>query len=524
MKKFFKALMLILAVIPCSLMFVACGPDKDPEKPNDKEANVAALNSALEKVDEVGSNYTQTMKTNSTGIFASNNEGTQSTVTGDNGITRVSKYDGLNFAQDMGDQYLYYIDGVFYVSDPTYTEVNLASTASAEEHFMALEVSVPTAGADVITITKALSGLVDYAFTTNDEAVVATSDGVTIKIELEDTLNTVIDSLTTYREESLETFINSLIEEFTGSTTITVDTLLADLKEWTEETTIEEVVGEDNLTAIKALAGTLVAYIELQKDSIEVEPTIIPEIISENEMAFTSQMASMVLGTISQVSALTVSEVLPMLESYLELEEGTDIFDYVNSFLETNSITDVISAYAGDEVVLMLQSMEIEEATATAKLNLLNNKFVGLDLVIDVDIDIESGHGASMDLEGVLEASFELSEVGTTEIELPENIVVNGLNAYLIKLSDITADNTIVISGIESKVFDLVVTENINLTAISITKVPGAANGEQTFTLTISEEGVEALESNNVLLVAYELQNGNSLMLSFIVDEDVVAE
>lgn len=538
MKKFFKSLMLGLAIIPMAFLFAACG--KDPEPPKyDKEANVKALNSAIEKVEAVGDNYTQTMTTNSTGVFDSNNGSpTPTAVTGDNGITAVSKFDGGNFVQEIAGQKIYYIDGVMYVGMP-------GESSDTETTFGAMEIDMPF-GTSATDLAHVLAGLKDFAFTTNKEAVVATDNNVTITIELANLLNIILDVASENTGSSLETLVNELIDELIGDET-TVDTILADIEEWANETTVEDVVGEENLAEIKILAGTVIAYVDLMQSMSEGEPTITLTPVGDDVMAFNSEFVTTVFGVINSISSLTIDEIIGELELMLELPEGTDIYDFINDILEDNSVASIVTdmqlteevdeqtyntlVFRNSQMISgYLDAVTLNKVTAIAKLNLVNNTFDSIDLVFDLDADVAIAEGSNMDIVGKLEACFELSQVGTTEIELPADAVITGLDSVLVKLSDEVEEGDdagkIIVTGVESKIFDVIAPNGFTTDedAVVVTKVAGSVAGEYTYTITLSTAAVDALAENNVLMVKYTNADGDHLMFNVIVDVEIPEE
>ena len=543
MKKFFKSLMLGLAVVPCAFLFAACGPE-DPKDPpvSQKEMNIAALNSAMDKVELVGDNYTQTMSTNSTGIFDSDNGASQTAVTGDNGITTIAKFDGSNFAQEIAGQKVYYIDGVLYVETPSEEEGTAPVTTVDPVNYTAIEIAMPGVGMGVTDLTEILAGLKDFAYTTNENAIVATSNDVTITIEFADLLNTILDVVSENANSSLETLINELISELTDSEA-TVDTILADIEEWANDTTVEDVVGEENIDEIKVLAGTVVAYVDLMNAMEEQEPTItMTPVGGEDGMAFNSEIVTMVLGTINTVSSMTIEEIIDMLETEMDLPEGSDIYDVVAEVLESNTIASIITDMTAEEelepaeyaievarnaamVSGLLDSVTLNKVTATAKLNLVNNAFSSLDLVFALDADVAVEEGTNMDIVGALEACFELSAVGTTEVALPANVVYNGVESCLVKLSEEIAEGDdagkIIITGVESKILDLIAPNGFETeeSAVVVTRAAGAT----TYTITLSADTVTVLETNNVLMVNYSNTDGDALVFNFIVDAEIPA-
>ena len=65
MKKFLRTLLLIVAIVPCAILFAACGIEK-----YDRAKSEASFKSAVDKLENLGGNYTAETTKTASGMFA----------------------------------------------------------------------------------------------------------------------------------------------------------------------------------------------------------------------------------------------------------------------------------------------------------------------------------------------------------------------------------------------------------------------------------------------------------------------
>ena len=483
MKKIFKSLMLGLAIIPTSFMFVACGPkDKDPEPPTyNKEANVTTLNNAAEKFESAIANHTETVTIELDDSLIALLQSAELEVGELPTITL--KTDKANNAYAMS------IPGIM---DGIVAGNYNASRFADENEYWNIN---PNTGVEVVGSmldSIDLNALQEFAFTLNDEAVtVETVNGVevvSVDLDLHVLINKLLTTIKTNKDAPIINLINGLLADFGVENTIAE--IVADLKtEVTETTTIKQVV----TLALSKLGIDLNVdtLLENIKDIMELTTGI--EYQSEHDDTLMIDDYSFVAfskfygyGTemIDGIAQMLEAPVLAAMDiTTTEWADGLDMFVTTLSSEDLTLVNTIVKLIVGDptnyeteeeyldaveaavdkinDMFDKLNAISINDLSVVINLETQNNvaKGYSIDLNAAVAITMPVGE-SSINVGLTLDADF--SNIGTTTIAIPTTGADYEGVILTVSAADITAGEALVIDDVVIHTMDEFTTSTNN--------------------------------------------------------------
>lgn len=530
MKKLFRIFVLLFAFVPCALLLTACGGDE-----YDRAKNETNFKSAVEKTSTLGENFTITTSSTQSGVFADEVE----PMAEDEGSTTI-KMDNGNYFIESEEQTTYTIDGVSYVMN---SDGSITATNAEGSSLMSFDMSGIS--------DETLQGFIDYAFSTDDEAIKTNGSSVSININFSKYLNdfiTVVRETEASENDTLADVINNYLARYE----ITLPTI-GESDAVTGQGQIENFLDEmDNLTVQE-----ICDYVETNM-SVDVVSTIKVAMATTyifSDAEFTSSqhtstseaiqyaIADFDFDMLNEMLALELSDMVEMLAQTInpEIDFGTDsCFGYVKDFLTSNSLSYLLakeSTASGEPTLVeILETKEMINIMASyIKFNKLNltlslttegEQFTGADIAFAVEITM-----LGEKIEGSTSFSFEFSEIGSTVVALPsitQSTIVDVATMFIID-SSMVLNGEITLSNISDNVLSTFFADGIEIksddgttTLVTITKNSSANN----FTIALSDEVIAELfaagSEYNLVKVTKEVGN-KTLTLTFVVDNSTKA-
>ena len=468
MKKFFRTFILCLMAICCSFVFVACGekptePEKQQKANVTKEQTVTALEATSENFTANGS------VTINLGTLAPLIQAMTGITFNDSGVATI---DGFQI-KHAGDNYylsadieglfkgeIYLVDGVVYKR--MFNADEQAWEADSEAlSFDLSALDLATIG-ELAPIFEALGVSVQTS---------ATQTSYQVKFDAKELIKTVQKVagvvLTDMMDEeaTIESLVNDLLAEFElkieveqEERLLTLDDILADIAEFDETTTIEDILEYVNnkfdvdLSVIAEFAYG--KYAEMMQDGEEQLPTF-AELMQTPIFGLISSITGeeidgeVLVTIINNYKAMTFADLMEMLNGEVKFEEEPEDefedqeFEEVEDEefegfedeefeeLDMNS-DDTIDSYDSEEEPSMFETMlpaiaqylkmfDITkfEISATANMD-ANGNLTNITLGVEVSISIpaseetEEAQSTAFDLAATI--SLDLANVGTTTI------------------------------------------------------------------------------------------------------------